>query len=86
MKSKIEKHIRKYVLNNFGRSELDDPSWNITELAESINTFLSNEIDKVINKYLSTTYKDEECYYPNNVYSYVRDYLRSLWEEIEELL
>lgn len=36
-KSLIEQVIYKWVLDNFGESEADDPSWSIVELAKEIN-------------------------------------------------
>lgn len=43
----IKSMIRKWVKNNFGESEVNDPSWNIDLLAEYIESKLSKNYDKV---------------------------------------
>lgn len=39
----VERLIRRWVYENFGESELNDPSWNIVELAEYIEENLQEE-------------------------------------------
>lgn len=39
----VERLIRRWVYENFGESELFDPSWNIEELAEYIEENLQEE-------------------------------------------
>lgn len=41
----VERLIRRWVYENFGESELLDPSWNIQELAEYIEENLQEDED-----------------------------------------
>ncbi len=42
----IKNIISKWVLDNYGESELNEPSWNIDLLAEHIESQLKNKTDK----------------------------------------
>jgi len=43
---KIKTIITEWVRDNFGQSEVDDPSWNIDLLAEHIESKLRKKTDK----------------------------------------
>lgn len=45
--SETEKVIYNFVLGNYGESEADDPSWDISALAEAIDDFNKGVKDEV---------------------------------------
>lgn len=55
----IKSMIRKWVRENFGESELNDPSWNIDLLADYIETQLKKQTDERYNS-LYARYKRYE--------------------------
>lgn len=56
--NKFEKWIYKWVADNYGASEADDPSWNIRALAEELNEHIYEIYRDVEHRYLV-----EDCKY-----------------------
>lgn len=56
MKNEIEKRIYKWVAENYGQAEADDPSWNIEGLAEAVY-----ELRHKIYYDEERQYQEEDC-------------------------
>lgn len=56
--NKFEKWIYKWVADNYGASEADDPSWDIRALAEELNKHIYEIYRDVEHRYLV-----EDCKY-----------------------